>query len=79
MSLMTRFEQGAVRLGFLIEQVFSSKVQYSSACILVEGGGGGGCVVPYFVVHELLAKYQSAKAIPTNCCTRKTYKTASLF
>ena len=41
MSLMTRFEQGAVRLGFLIEQVFSSKVQYSSACILVEGGRGG--------------------------------------
>ena len=82
MSLMTRFEQGAVRLGFLVEQVFSSKMQYPSAGIVrvcVCGGGGGGSMAPYFVVHELFTKYQSAKATLTNCCSRKINETVSLF
>ena len=80
MSLMTRFEQGAVRLGFLVEQVFSSKMQYPSAgfraCVCVGGGGG---MAPYFVVHEVFTKYQSAKATLTNCCSRKINETVSLF
>ena len=79
MSLMTRFEQGAVRLGFLVEQVFSSKMQYPSAgivrvCVCVGRGG----MAPYFVV-ELFTKYQSAKATLTNCCSRKINETVSLF
>ena len=81
MSLMTRFEQGAVRLGFLVEQVFSSKMQYPSAgiraCVCVCGEGGS--MAPYFVVHELFTKYQSAKATLTNCCSRKINETVSLF